>query len=55
MNWLINRLLEPSTGAGLAVAAQLAKTVPQLATYAQVLDVLTGLATVHAIAAPERK
>jgi hypothetical protein len=53
MKWLFKRLSEPSTGAGVAIAAQLAKTVPALAAYGQVLDILSGLATVHAVALPE--
>lgn len=54
MNWLKKRLSEGSTGAGVAVALQLAKTVPALAPYAQLLDALAGLAAAHAVVMPDR-
>lgn len=54
MNWLKKRLSEGSTGAGVAVALQMAKAVPALAPYAQLLDVLTGLAATHAVVMPEK-
>lgn len=54
MNWLLNRLREPSTGAGIALACVLAKSVPQLAPFVDVLDAVGALAATHAIATPER-
>lgn len=54
MNWLKKRLSEGSTGAGLAVAFQLAKAVPALAPYAQILDALSALAAGHAVVSPDR-
>jgi hypothetical protein len=53
MNWLFKRLQEPSTGAGVAIAAQLAKTLPQLAPYAAALDYVSYLAAGHAVVMPE--
>jgi hypothetical protein len=53
MKWFIQRLSEPSTGAGLAMLSQFAKTVPALAPYAQALDLLTLLGGTHAVIVPE--
>lgn len=55
MNWLLNRLSEPSTGAGVALLAAVAKTVPALAPYSEALNLLMGLAATHAVVVPERK
>jgi hypothetical protein len=55
MNWLFKRLQEPSTGAGLAMAALLAKSNPAWAQYADLFNALAGLGAAHAIAVPEAK
>lgn len=54
MKWLLKRLTEPSTGAGVAIVAQICKTVPSLAAYGALLDILTGVAATHAVVLPEQ-
>lgn len=53
MSWLVSRLREPSTHAGVAALLQVASTfVPQ---YKPVFDALTFLFGTIAVAAPEVK
>lgn len=54
MNWILNRLREPSTAAGLAVLAQLLKTMPELAPYGLILDGVAAAAAGRAVVARER-
>lgn len=53
MKWLLSRLREPSTAAGVAVLSQVAKTVPAWLPYGQLLDSLTAIAAGYAVLAPE--
>jgi hypothetical protein len=53
MKWLIDRLKEPSTGAGLAMAALLARSNPNWSQYADFLAYLAGFGATHAVVMPE--
>ena len=55
MKWLLNRLREPSTGAGLAILAQALKLAPNLAPYGDALGAITASAAAHAVLMPERE
>jgi len=54
MNWILKRAGEPSTRAGVAVALQVAKTVPVVAPYAALCDALTALLAGHLIVTPDK-
>lgn len=53
MNWFLQRLSEPSTGAAIGLLATIAKTIPALAPYSEALTVVQGLAATHAFVMPE--
>lgn len=55
MNWLIKRLQEPSTGAGIALLSQVARMNPAWAQYAPLFDALTAVGATHAVVMPETK
>jgi hypothetical protein len=54
MKWLLSRLSEPSTHAGLGILLQLAKTLPAAAPYAQVIDGVCVALGTAAVATSER-
>lgn len=55
MKWLISRLQEPSTGAGLSMLAMLAQANPAWAQYAGVFQAIAGIGAAHAVVMPETK
>ena len=55
MKWLLSRLQEPSTGAGLAMLAMLAQSNPAWAQYAGVFQAIAGIGAAHAVVVPEAK